>query len=158
MKILTATQMQRIDRLTTERYGVPSLTLMENAGRCVVEFLAGRFAPLAHHNSVILCGRGNNGGDGFVVARLLRDKGLKPRVLLFADPRKVQGDAAVNLERLAISAMPEVVESPEAWQRLKLSLKGTTLLVDALLGTGLTKPLGGLLLEVVREVNAELAA
>jgi NAD(P)H-hydrate epimerase len=70
----------------------------------------------------------------------------------------VQGDAAVNLERLVISGMPEVVESPEAWQRIKPSLEGTTLVVDALLGTGLTKPLGGLLLQVVREVNTELAA
>ena len=69
----------------------------------------------------------------------------------------MQGDAAVNLERLAISGMPEVVESPEAWQRIKPSLKGTTLVVDALLGTGLSKPLGGLLLEVVRDVNTELA-
>ena len=158
MKILTASQMQRIDRLTTERYGVPSLTLMEKAGRGVVEFLAKRLAPLEQQRIVILCGRGNNGGDGLVVARMLRDQGLKPRVLLFADPGKVQGDAAVNLERLAISGMPEVVESPEAWQRIKASLEGTTLVVDALLGTGLTKPLGGLLLQVVRDVNAELAA
>jgi NAD(P)H-hydrate epimerase len=149
--------MQRIDQLTTERYGVPSLTLMENAGRGVAEFLAERFAPLEQQRIVILCGRGNNGGDGLVVARLLRDKGLKPRVLLFADPRKVQGDAAVSLERLGISGMPEVVESPEAWQCIKPSLEGTMLVVDALLGTGLTKPLGGLLLRVVREVNTELA-
>jgi NAD(P)H-hydrate epimerase len=158
MRILTAAQMQRVDRLTTERYGVPSLTLMENAGRGVMEFLAERFAPLEQQRIGILCGRGNNGGDGLVVARLLRDQGLKPRVLLFAGPQKVQGDAAVNLERLATSGMPEVVESPEAWQRIKPSLKGATLLVDALLGTGLTKPLGGLLLQVVREVNTELAA
>jgi NAD(P)H-hydrate epimerase len=157
MKILTASQMQRIDRLTTERYGVPSLTLMENAGRGVVEFLEERFAPLEERRIVILCGRGNNGGDGLVVARLLRELGLKPRVLLLADPRKVQGDAAVNLERLATSGMPEVVESLEAWHRIMPTLKGTTLVVDALLGTGLTKPLEGLLLEVVREVNAEMA-
>jgi NAD(P)H-hydrate epimerase len=158
MKILTAAQMQRIDRLTTERYGVPSLTLMENAGGGVVEFLAERFAPLERQHIVILCGRGNNGGDGLVVARMLRERGLKPRVLLFADPQKVQGDAAVNLERLASSGMPEVVGSPEAWQLIKPSLEGTTLVVDALLGTGLTKPLGGLLLQVVRDVNTELAA
>jgi NAD(P)H-hydrate epimerase len=158
MKILTSAQMQRIDRLSTARYGVPSLTLMENAGRGVVEFLEERFAPLEQQRIAILCGRGNNGGDGLVVARMLRDRGLKPRVLLFADPRKVQGDAAVNLERLAISGMPEVIESPEAWQGIKPSLKGTTLLVDALLGTGLSKPLEGLLLEVAREVNAALAS
>jgi len=158
MKILTSQQMQRIDRLTTERYGVPSLTLMENAGRGVVEFLEERFAPLEQQRIAILCGRGNNGGDGLVVARMLRDRGLKPRVLLFADPRKVLGDAAVNLERLAIPRMPEVIEGPEAWKSIKPSLKGTTLLVDALLGTGLSKPLEGLLLEVAREVNAELAS
>jgi NAD(P)H-hydrate epimerase len=158
MKILTAAQMQRIDRLTTERYGVPSLTLMENAGSGVVEFLAERFAPLERQHIVILCGRGNNGGDGLVLARMLRERGLKPRVLLFADPQKVQGAAAVNLERLASSGMPEVVGSPEAWQLIKPSLEGTTLVVDALLGTGLTKPLGGLLLQVVRDVNTELAA
>src|SRR5271157_5289759 len=158
MKILTAQQMQRIDRLTTERYGVPSLTLMENAGRRVVEFLSERFAPLAGQRIAILCGRGNNGGDGLVVARMLREQGLRPRVLLFADPAKVSGDAAVNLGRLADSGMPEVIESPEAWQTIKASLQGTTLVVDALLGTGLTKPLGGLLLQVVREVNEELAS
>jgi NAD(P)H-hydrate epimerase len=156
MKILTAQQMQRIDRLTTERYGVHSLTLMKNAGRGVVEFLADRFPALERQRIVILCGRGNNGGDGLVVARMLRDRGLKPRVLLFADPGKVQGDAAANLQRLATSGMPEVIESPEAWQRTKASLEGTTLVVDALLGTGLTKPLAGLLLEVAGDVNTEL--
>jgi len=158
MKILTAQEMQRIDRLTTERYGVPSLTLMENAGRGVAEFLAQRFGPLEQQRVLILCGRGNNGGDGLVVARMLREQGLNPRVLLFADPAKIQGDAAVNLERLAASGMPEVVESPEAWQAIKASLEGTTLAVDALLGTGLSKPLGGLLLQVARDVNAVLAA
>ena len=76
MKILTAAQMQDVDRATTERYGVPSLTLMENAGRSVVKFLHQRFSPLEGQEIVILCGRGNNGGDGLVVARLLRDRGL----------------------------------------------------------------------------------
>ena len=75
MKILTASEMQRIDRLTTERYGVPSLTLMENAGRGVVDFLVDASRPLARQRIVVLCGKGNNGGDGFVVARLLREQG-----------------------------------------------------------------------------------
>ncbi len=109
MKILTASQMQRIDRLTTERYGVPSLTLMENAGRSVVDFLAARLAPLADHRIVILCGKGNNGGDGLVVARLLREQGLNPRVLLFADPQGLRGDAAANCARLAHFRTPEIV-------------------------------------------------
>ena len=156
MKILTASQMQRIDRLTSERYGVPSLTLMENAGRGVVEFLRERFAPLEQHKIAILCGRGNNGGDGFVVARLLRERGLQPRVVLLADPRSLKGDAAVNYERWAASGPPEVAEDSAAWQRLKPDLAGTTLVIDGLLGTGLTKPIEGFLLEVVRDVNSGL--
>jgi NAD(P)H-hydrate epimerase len=158
MKILTASEMQRIDRLTTERYGVPSLTLMENAGRAVVEFLVARLAPLTPPRIVILCGKGNNGGDGLVVARLLREQGLDPRVLLFADPKALRGDAAANYARLLPSAPPEVVVGHEAWQAIAASLTNTSLFVDALLGTGLAKPLEGYLLEVVRDINTRFPA
>src|ERR1035437_4474552 len=118
MKILTASQMQRIDRLTTERYGVPSIVLMENAGRSVVEFLASRLAPLADHRIVILCGKGNNGGDGLVVARLLREQGFNPRVLLFADPQALRGDAAANYARLLASGSAEIISDVGAWQAI----------------------------------------
>lgn len=154
MKILTAAQMQRIDRLTTERYGVPSLTLMENAGRGIVEFLAGHFSPLAAHDIVILCGRGNNGGDGMVVARLLREQGVKPRVILLADPQALKGDARANWERLAASGAPEIVADMAAWKRILPEVQGATLLVDALFGTGLTKPLEGFFAEAVRDINS----
>lgn len=153
MKILNAGEMQRIDRLTSERYGVPSLTLMENAGRGVMDFLQRHFAPLEKHRIAILCGRGNNGGDGLVVARLLREQFLKPRVLLFADPASARGDAATNLQRLQASGPPQVVATPEAWQETYPTLEGATLAIDALLGTGLTRPLEGFLLQVVRDVN-----
>jgi hydroxyethylthiazole kinase-like uncharacterized protein yjeF len=155
MKILTAAEMQRIDRLTTERYGIPSLTLMENAGRGFVEFLEERFAPLWEHRIVILCGKGNNGGDGMVVARLLRDRGLHPAVLLLADPEGLKGDARVNWERLAASGAPEVVADPAAWANRLPDIQDATLLVDALFGTGLTKPLEGFFAEVVRDINAK---
>jgi NAD(P)H-hydrate epimerase len=158
MKILTASEMQRIDRLTTERYGVPSLTLMENAGRSVVEFLVARLAPLAQHRIVILCGKGNNGGDGLVVARLLREQGFDPRVLLFADPKALRGDAAANYARLLPARPPEVIAGPEAWQAIAASLANTTLFVVALVGTGLAKPLEGFLLEVVRDINTRFPA
>ncbi len=154
MKILTAAEMQRIDRVTTERYGVPSLTLMENAGRGVVEFLEESCVPLAEQRIVILCGRGNNGGDGMVVARLLRDRGLQPRVLLLADPKGLKGDAAVNFDRLSGSGTPEIVAELDAWRRVCPQLEGATVVVDGLLGTGLTKPLEGFLLEVVRDLNS----
>ena len=154
MKILTAAEMQRIDRLTTERYGVPSLTLMENAGQHVVNFLAERLAPLGQHRIAILCGKGNNGGDGLVVARLLRQQGIVPRVLLFSDPGALRGDAETNFGKL-FPAAPEVVAHLEDWKGVAASLAETTLFVDALLGTGLNKPLDGFLLEVVRDINTK---
>jgi ADP-dependent NAD(P)H-hydrate dehydratase / NAD(P)H-hydrate epimerase len=157
MKILTAEQMQRIDRISTERYGVPSLTLMENAGRGVLEFLESRFAPLSGQRIAILCGRGNNGGDGMVVARLLRDRGLNPRVLLFADPEKLRGDARINWERLTDSGAPEVIADLAAWKQILPQIQDSTVVLDALLGTGLSKPLEGFLLQVVRDVNDSLA-
>jgi NAD(P)H-hydrate epimerase len=158
MKILTASEMQRIDRLTTEKYGVPSLALMENAGAGVVEFLVARLSPLAQHRIVILCGKGNNGGDGLVVARLLREQGFRPRVLLFAAPADLKGDAAANYARLLPSGPPDIIAGPVTWQGLATSLTDATLFVDALLGTGLTKPLEGFLLEVVRDLNTQFPA
>jgi ADP-dependent NAD(P)H-hydrate dehydratase / NAD(P)H-hydrate epimerase len=153
MKILTASEMQRIDRLTSERYGVPSLTLMENAGSGVLEFLARRYAPLEDQRIAVLCGRGNNGGDGMVVARLMRQRLLKPRVLLLSDPAELRGDAAINLKRLQVSGPPEIVASTKEWREIYPTLEGATLVVDALLGTGLARPLEGFLLEVVRDLN-----
>ena len=158
MKILTAFEMQRIDRLTTERYGVPSLTLMENAGRGVVEFLVAHLAPLAQQRIVIICGKGNNGGDGLVVARLLREQGLRPHVLLFAAPADLRGDAAANYARLLPSGPPDIIAGPVTWQAIAATLTNTTLFVDALLGTGLAKPLEGFLLEVVRDINTRFPA
>ena len=154
MKILTAAQMQEVDRATTERYGIPSLTLMENAGRSVVKFLHQRFSPLEAQEIVILCGRGNNGGDGLVVARLLQEFGIEPRVLLLADPKSLRGDAEVNYQRLAQSRLPETVSDHASWQGIKSKLGNTSLVIDAILGTGLSKPLAGFLLEVVRDIPA----
>jgi len=146
--------MQEVDRATTERYGVPSLTLMENAGSSVVKFLHQRFSPLEAQEIVILCGRGNNGGDGLVVARLLRELGIEPRVLLLADPKSLRGDAEVNYQRLAQGGLPHTVPDHASWQGIKNKLGNASLVVDAILGTGLSKPLAGFLLEVVRDIPA----
>lgn len=154
MKILTAAQMREIDRLTSEQWGVPSLELMENAGSAVARFLAERYAPLANHNILVACGRGNNGGDGLVAARVLRNDGLKPRVLLLGDPAELRGDAAVNYARLCEAGVPEAVPGVDAWRQVFPSLAGTTLILDALLGTGVARPLSGLMLEAVRGLNS----
>jgi hydroxyethylthiazole kinase-like uncharacterized protein yjeF len=154
MKILTADEMREVDRLTTERYGIPSLTLMENAGRSVSEFIGSRFPHLERRKIVVLCGKGNNGGDGFVAARHLREKGATVSAYLFADPGDVKGDAAANLDRwrLIVGEL-HVVRGAEEWQRSKQALLSADVIVDALLGTGVRGKVEGLLAEVIADVN-----
>lgn len=145
--------MQHIDKLTSEKFGVPSLALMEHAGAGVVEFLSSRYDPLNRQKIAIICGKGNNGGDGLVVARLLINQGIEPRTLLLSSPEALQGDALTNYEALLALRPPEIVPDLGAWEHTKATLAGTTIIVDALLGTGLTKPLSGFLLSVVRDLN-----
>ncbi len=100
MKIVTAAEMREIDLVTSARFGVPSLTLMENAGTTVADFVASQY-PSAKRVGVI-CGKGNNGGDGFVVARKLHQSGKEVRVLLLAEPAELRGDAAEMFTRLSM--------------------------------------------------------
>lgn len=156
MRILTAAQMREADRLTTERHGIPSLQLMGNAGAGVVTFLQKEFSDLAKRQILILCGKGNNGGDGFVVARLLKQLGASPQVFLFAAPEEVRGDALLNLERWkhsgeGIISVTDVVQWNE-WPRD--GLDKFEIIVDALLGTGLNAPVTGILAQVITDVNA----
>src|SRR4030095_13194018 len=113
MKVLTAAEMREVDRLTIES-GIPGLVLMENAGHRVVEFLEKRFAPIAAQRVVVLCGKGNNGGDGLVLARQFHTR-LHPaslHVVLFAPPESLQGDAAANLRMLEACGSPVLREIP----------------------------------------------
>ena len=136
MKILNAAEMREVDRLTTARYGIPSLTLMENAGASVAEFIAQRWPKFAQRRIVVLCGKGNNGGDGFVVARHLLELGAKPEVYLFAAPDEMHGDAATNYKRWQeISAALQMVKTSGDLQNIKPALDAADIVVDALLGT-----------------------
>jgi NAD(P)H-hydrate epimerase len=157
MKILTASQMREVDRLTTERYSIPSLLLMENAGCGVVRALESHFADLAKLRVAICCGKGNNGGDGFVVARHLILRHMQPLVLLFAALEEVRGDAAANLailEKMGISiqAVPEHEFSEESIQRLFRDLDAD-LMVDALLGTGVRLPVSGFMAAIIQQLR-----
>ncbi len=154
MKVLTAAQMREADRLTTERYGVPSLKLMENAGMRVVEFLDGEHEHLERRRIAVLCGRGNNGGDGLVVARLLAREGADPAVYLFARPEEVQGDAGVNLKRWQEGGgRLEVIRTAEEWDAALEEVARADIIIDALLGTGLRGAVEGLLRDVIEDVN-----
>lgn len=154
MKALTAAEMQEVDRSTTERYGIPSLQLMENAGTSFFEFLQAYYFDAAAKRAAILCGKGNNGGDGFVVARLLQEKGLKPQVYIFAESRTIRRDAGENLERLKQSgASIQEITRLAQWDAARAEVAKSRVIVDALLGTGLKGKVEGLLASVIEDVN-----
>lgn len=149
MKVLTAEQMRELDAQAMAA-GLPGAILMENAGCRVVEFLERTYAPLSRHSIVVVCGKGNNGGDGLVIARQLWTR-FRPRslaVVLACAPAEFQGDAALNYRMAEACGVPMM---REATPRMRAE---ATLLVDALLGTGLRGPAQGEMLELIREVNA----
>jgi hydroxyethylthiazole kinase-like uncharacterized protein yjeF len=147
MNILTAAEMREVDRRTVEA-GIPGIVLMENAGHRVVEFLAERFAPLGAQRIVVLCGKGNNGGDGLAIARQLHTRFAPAslHVVLLAEPGELKGDAAANLAMLRAAGGTVEREIPPA-------ARAATLLVDALLGTGVSGAATGRMLQGIREIN-----
>jgi ADP-dependent NAD(P)H-hydrate dehydratase / NAD(P)H-hydrate epimerase len=147
MKVLTAAEMREVDRRTIEM-GTPGIVLMENAAHRVVEFLAERFAPLGAQRIAVLCGKGNNGGDGMAVARQIFTRFRPQRfdVVLLAEPESLKGDAAANYKMLEVCGCPVLREIPSEAQM-------ATLVVDALLGTGITGPATGSILDAIREIN-----
>jgi NAD(P)H-hydrate epimerase len=160
VKILTAAQMREVDRRTAAERGIPSLILMENAGARVFELLAHRFGPLARHRVAVVCGKGNNGGDGLVVARQLYTRGRCGglSVVLAASPGELQGDAAANYQMLAGVGCPiKVAPHETAWETALAEISGATLLVDALLGTGLRGPAEGLYLRIIQDLSTRFA-
>jgi len=147
VKVLTAAQMREVDRRAIEA-GIPGLILMENAGHRVVELLASRFAPLERQRIVVVCGKGNNGGDGFVVARQLHAV-ARPGTLdvVFAGrPEELKGEAAENYRMLAACGCP-VAEA------ITPRMREATVVVDALLGTGVQGAPRGRAADLIREMN-----
>jgi hydroxyethylthiazole kinase-like uncharacterized protein yjeF len=153
MRIVTAEEMRSIDRATSERFDIPPLTLMENAGAAVADYV------LEHHAAadriVVFCGKGNNGGDGFVAARRLYEQGKKVRVILLADPAELRGDAAVMLGSLPYPAV--TVHSIEELNTERVRLTQGDLVLDAILGTGFKPPVSGLYAEAIALMNASHA-
>ena len=152
IKVVTAKEMQELDRRAVVEYGIPSLVLMENAGAETARALVTAY-PAASRVAV-LCGRGNNGGDGFVVARHLLNRGTTVETLLLARRHDIKGDARVNLEILEkMGGAPVEVTGADGLAALPQRISRADVVVDALLGTGAQGPARDFLAEVIEAVN-----
>jgi NAD(P)H-hydrate epimerase len=154
MKIVSAHEMRTIDRATSERFGVPSLTLMENAGGAVAQYALSQY-PAADRIAVF-CGKGNNGGDGFVAARRLHELGKKVQVILLAEPKDLRGDAAIMFGKLP-NAPITVCSSGELNSDTVQQALRADLYLDAVLGTGFKPPVRGLYADAIALMNASRA-
>ena len=121
MRVLNSAQMREADRRTTDDIGIPSLVLMENAGRQAVAAMEAMYGDLLERQVAILCGRGSNGGDGFVVARTLAQRGVDVAVFLLGQVSEVRGDARVNLEILGRLGLTVVYVTHDQQEALAVS-------------------------------------
>jgi NAD(P)H-hydrate epimerase len=155
MYLASAAQMQTMDQQTIDSFGIPGRVLMESAGRGATDYFCQQFEPLAQRRVTVVAGRGNNGGDGFVMARYLSDRGIAVSVVLLTEPGRLQGDALANFELLAPLDIPVIVLPDEqAWQAHKPALARTQIWIDAILGTGLKSDVRGHYRLVIETLNA----
>jgi NAD(P)H-hydrate epimerase len=154
MRVLNTQQMREADRRTIDEIGIPSIVLMENAGRQAVAAMEAAFEDLPTTHVAVVCGRGNNGGDGFVVARTLVQRGVETSVFLLGSVADVRGDARTNLEVLGRIGLTVVeITNAQEWELHFSELSQCELIVDAILGTGFHGQLSGLLETVVADLN-----
>jgi len=162
VKIATARQMAELDRVTIEGYGIPSLVLMENAGRCCTEkilrILQEKVVAPEEASVAIVCGRGNNGGDGMVIARHLQNRGVYVEVFLLSEADSLSPDARTQYEILKkMDVEGRIIRDQDGVEDLRTYLEEVHLCVDAILGTGLSSPLQGIVRNVVETINLSLA-
>ncbi len=162
MKVVTARQMAELDRISIEQYGIPSLVLMENAGRScaerILQVLQDKVGAPEEASVAIVCGRGNNGGDGMVIGRHLHNRGVYVEVFLLSEEDRLSADARTQLEMLKkLDVECRVIRDQEGVEDLRTYLEEVHLCVDAIFGTGLTSPLNGLVKDVVEEINLSMS-
>jgi NAD(P)H-hydrate epimerase len=150
--MLTRDEVRAIDRRAIEEYSVPGVVLMENAGRGAAELL---LSLAVHGRVVVCCGKGNNGGDGFVIARHLDNRRVPVRVLLFGRPEELSGDAAVNFAIIQRAGLPIAThaKTPLDLAAVRTELAGAEWVVDALFGTGLSGPVRAPFDQVITAIN-----
>ena len=151
MKVCRVEEMRRMDKRATAEYGIPQELLMENAGEAVYAVIEREFG-IEGKKYAVICGPGNNGGDGFVIARKLHSRGGDVTVFLLADKEKYQGAAGQNLD--IIARFPITIKEVTSIRGFKKEIAAADAIVDALLGTGLDRNIEGLLSQVIEAVNA----
>lgn len=155
MYVVTATEMRELEQLTIEHYGTPSYILMERAGAGATEVLLNAFPHVRTAPVLVFVGKGNNGGDGFVIARLLKKQGIACEVFLAAKKAEVTGDALRNLTAfLRLRGRVTEITDPTQCDFIQQKLGSCGLIVDALLGTGLNAPVRGLIADLIALINA----
>ncbi len=152
MKTVTAAEMQEIDRKATELFGIPAILLMENAGRSGADFISKRSSKAG--KAVIFCGKGNNGGDGLVIARHLTNRGWKISVYLLGDPAKLKPGPLVNYQIVLKMGIPIfVIRSPDDFLEINAVLDSADLIIDALFGIGVSRPLSEPYVTAIKDIN-----
>lgn len=152
---LSRQQIRQIDRLAIEQIGIPSVVLMENAGRHCAEAALQLLAESKQPRVCVVCGRGNNGGDGFVVARHLHNRGVQVVVLMAAEPGELAGDARINHQIVQNMSLPvRPVRTAEQLADQQATLRSSDVIVDALLGTGFSGQVRQPLDRIIQAINA----
>ncbi|MBP8976121.1 MAG: NAD(P)H-hydrate dehydratase [Bacteroidetes bacterium] len=156
IRIVTAQEMRWCDETTISKGGIPGILLMEHAGAGVAEFVRQKYAPLSSKHLVVCCGKGNNAGDGFVVARILSQECAHITVVLIAPPSALKGDAKTNLEILKMSSksFSKNISFVQASQRTLKKISKPDVIVDAIFGTGFSGEVGQKYASVIQWINS----
>ena len=155
MRLVKTSEIQEMDRIAIQELGIPGAVLMENAARGATRVFLDHFTPPENSHVVILCGRGNNGGDGYVMARYLKEAGFRVTVIVLSELEEISGDALINLD--IIRRMPvEILQAPDLkkWVKGRRVIRNCDFIIDGILGTGLSSPVRGFYGKVIEDVNA----
>lgn len=154
MKVATTSEMKDLDKVTIETYGIPSIVLMENAGRGAAEIILNYFDGIIDKKVGIFIGKGNNGGDGLVIGRYLHEKGVPVQLYLLAPKSQISGDAKINLDIVSNMKVSLVeITNEEAFNQLKREMSHLDIIVDGILGTGLASDVKGFFKDVIEYIN-----
>lgn len=149
MKVITSEEMRQLDKAAQTRFGIPGLILMENAGVQSVRYIEESYGNLKDKNIAVVCGKGNNGGDGLVIARHLTNKGAYASVYLLSDAKEISRDSKTNLEIIKRMKMPVYTGA----SNIQSGLKKADIIIDAIFGTGLKKDISGIYAKAIDLIN-----